>query len=196
VAALPNSGHGQSKEKRTTHGMVQLHTRIVRAAPIGFGFQHPHAHQQGSTGEDDTLDIVNDTGVIPEGLPAAVLPSNSPAPQILLRDKNRIQYANKAAIHLLGSTRNHNLVNREVDDNIQEGRDMLGPVPPPRLQKRTSTEMKAKKRRTKGIAIGSQLVDIDEDATEPQEHTVYSLEGLALKELPMGLDEETCWWIL
>ena len=72
---------------------------------------------------------------------------------------------------------------------------MLGRVTPLHLQKRTSTGLKARKRKTKGNALGSRLKDVYEDPTELQEHTVYSLKGLALKELPMDLDEETRRWI-
>src|SRR5437588_12043828 len=62
-------------------------------------------------------------------------------------------------------------------------------------QKRTSTGMKARKRRTKGTALGPRLGDVNEDSIDLQEHTVYSLEGPALRELPMDLDEETRRWI-
>lgn len=132
-------------------------------------------------------------GVIPEGLPAEILLSNSPAAQILLTDKNRVQYANKAAIHLLGSTKNHNFGDVEDDDLIHEGRNTSGMAKPLRLQRRTTTGTPLR-RRTKSTLVGTRLEEIN-DPNEFSESTVYSLEGLALKELPIDLDAETRRWI-
>ena len=176
----------QSEKSHARHGGVTYTYCPNCSYRIRVSAPQPHHHQQGKVGEGEKPEFV--LGTVPEGLPAELLLSNSPAAQVLLTDQNRVQYANKAAIHLLGSTKNHCLV---PDSARNEGTDALGLTTPPRLLHRTSTHVGKRLRRTQ---IGSRLEDA-QDIVDPLELTACSLEGLHIKELPIDLNEDTRRWI-
>lgn len=143
-------------------------------------------------------------GEVPEGLPSSLLLSNSPAAQVLLTEKNRVQYANKAAIHLLGSTKNHIYDDEVVNQQLaHEGTNITkGAEPKIRKQPTTSSKTKVKGhmrlmdrfRSARHIRPGLELPVGPGVPFEP-ESTVYSLEGLLLRELPIDLDTVTRKWI-
>lgn len=151
-------------------------------------------HKAGDDGDNKGME----EGDLPKGLPSDLLLSNSPAAQLLLSDKNIVQYANKAAIELLSFAVNHKSSAERLSE-FDEGNEIEDPQmqslseAPVRRKTTGSRTPRTMGRVKKSTGHGA---DANNKNPYPPDAKVTSLVGLALTELPMDLaEEETRRWI-